>query len=117
MKKSSPSKKGRPKRTPTSDIYFRCNLCDFTTETLGELKIHKHGNHRNNPAPNYLDMGEAAVAKLDEKNGSSKTTILRTIMADYNVQQHIQKARPALHRALEGGVRIGRLRKGGQGKK
>eukprot|EP00092_Neocalanus_flemingeri_P007197 GFUD01007775.1.p1 GENE.GFUD01007775.1~~GFUD01007775.1.p1 ORF type:complete len:617 (+),score=219.18 GFUD01007775.1:50-1900(+) len=100
-----------------AEVYFKCDLCCFPFDTLGELKVHKYGDHEDQDKPSYLDLAEAAVAKLNKKSGVSKSTILTEIMSDPSVTDHIEKARQFLNKAVRAGVQRGRLRQGQPGKK
>jgi len=113
-KKNTPKKSRLPKG---AEVYFKCNLCCFPFDTLGELKVHKFGDHEDQDKPSYLDLAEAAVIKLNRKTGVSKATILTEIMSDPSVTDHIEKARQFLNKAMRAGVQKGRLRQGQPGKK
>lgn len=110
VKKSSKLPKG-------AEVYFKCNICCFPFDTLGELKVHKYGDHENEEKPSYLDLAEAAVMKLNRKIGVSRATILTEIMSDPSVTDHIEKARQFLNKALKAGIQKGRLRQGVAGRK
>lgn len=113
-KKTTPKKSKLPRG---AEVYFKCNLCCFPFDTLGELKVHKYSDHEDQDKPSYLDLAEAAVAKLNRKSGVSKATILTEIMSDPSVTDHIEKARQFLNKAMRAGVQRGRLRQGQPGKK
>jgi len=112
------SKSQKKTRLPKgAEVYFKCNLCCFPFDTLGELKVHKYGDHEDQDKPSYLDLAEAAVAKLNKKGGVSKGNMLTEIMSDPSVTDHIEKARQYLNKALRAGVQKGRLKQGQAGKK
>jgi len=121
--RSSPRKpkKVRPKRSPkTEHVLFNCTICNFNSEILGELNIHKYSNHKNQAKPGYLDMAEVVIAKLDDKSGSNKTNILKQMLSDHPdlIPEEKNTASQILSRALNGGVNLGRIRetkKGGKG--
>ena len=46
-----------------------CNICHFPFTLIGDLKLHKYTDHENQPKPNYLDLAEAALTRLSNKNG------------------------------------------------
>jgi len=114
-------KKTRPKRSPKKlEVLFKCTICTFNSEILGELNIHKHSSHKNQKKPSYLDMAEVVIGKLNDKSGSNKTNILKEMMTDHYelIPEDKNKASQILSRALSGGVNLGRLRetkKGGKG--
>lgn len=123
-KKAKKTKKkptsSRPKRTPKpAEVTFKCTICSFTSDTLGELMVHKQGNHKNQAKPSYLDMGEAAIMTLDNKSGSSKSTILKYILSEHStvISEDSKKAGKLLGVALEAGIVLGRLRQGTLGRK
>ena len=71
-------KSTRPKRSQKKiEVIFKCTICTFNSEILGELNIHKHNSHKNQSKPSYLDMAEVVIAKLNDKSGSNKTNILK----------------------------------------
>lgn len=107
----------KPRLPKGAEVYFKCNFCCFPFDTLGELKIHKYGDHEDQDKPSYLDLAEAAVVKLNRKSGVSKATILTEIMSDPSVTDHIEMARQYLNKALRAGVQKGRLKQGQPGKK
>eukprot|EP00092_Neocalanus_flemingeri_P010384 GFUD01011192.1.p1 GENE.GFUD01011192.1~~GFUD01011192.1.p1 ORF type:complete len:641 (+),score=221.43 GFUD01011192.1:47-1969(+) len=115
------SRTTRPKRSPKKvEVLFKCTICTFNSEILGELNIHKHSSHKNQSKPSYLDMAEVVIAKLDDKSGSNKTNIFKQMMSDHApvIPEEKNKASQILSRALSGGVQLGRLRetkKGGKG--
>ena len=61
------------------NVLFDCCHCTFQSDILGELKIHKHMNHVGSEAPNYLDMAEAAVAKLEDSSRVLELNILKVL--------------------------------------
>ena len=61
-------------------VLFGCSHCTFHSDILGELKIHSHSNHEDCAAPTYLDMAEAAVAKLDDSAGVEEMTVLKVTL-------------------------------------
>lgn len=116
-KKTSSS---RPKRViKPAEVAFKCGICKFVSDTIGELKIHCHSNHKSQPKPSYLDMGEAAIMILDDKSGSSKSTILKHILSEHSavITENSKQAGKLLAVALEAGVELGRLRQGILGRK
>jgi len=121
-KKSKKGKKDPPRSTRRPrDAMFECYECDFRVETIGELNIHTYGNHNAvyNNKPTFLDMAEASIAKLSERNGTSRTTLLKTIMADYGhvVEVNANIAKRILNRSIKIGIDMGRIHGGEPGKK
>lgn len=109
-----------PRRTNVRrESLFSCRYCDFRTETIGELNIHTFGNHDSRTRPTFLDMAEATVAKMADRNGTSRAALLRAILADYGhvVEVNAQTARQILINSLRRGIELGRLRTGVPGKK
>ena len=83
-------KNTRPKRTPkTKEVVFKCTICTFNSEVLGELNIHKYCSHKNQKKPGYLDMAEVVIAKLNDKSGSNKTNILKVGVKRYCKVEYI----------------------------
>jgi len=95
---------------------FKCTYCTFNTEILGELVIHKYTCHKSQPKPSYLDMAEIAVYSKGS-HGARKEAVLEILERDYSdfLNSDRKQSKQMLSRALEGGVSIGRLRKGGKG--
>jgi len=87
------------------------------SETVGDLNIHIHEAHGGD-RPTYMDMAEAIVYKLNEKFGSSRTTILKNIMTEYGhwIEVNQNQAKAQLKRSLDKGLQIGRVRNGTLGK-
>ena len=71
------SKKSSSKKVAEESVLFVCDHCTFQSDILGELKIHRHNNHEGCEAPSYLDMSEAAVAKLEDCSGVMEMCILK----------------------------------------
>eukprot|EP00092_Neocalanus_flemingeri_P028700 GFUD01031161.1.p1 GENE.GFUD01031161.1~~GFUD01031161.1.p1 ORF type:complete len:625 (+),score=162.61 GFUD01031161.1:41-1915(+) len=97
------------------EVNFECSQCKFTSEILGELKIHQYSNHEDSKAPSYLDMAEAAVAKLGDTSGVSELTISKEVLFDNfdlikSREEDKTRACQLLNQALEGGVKLGRLK-------
>jgi len=96
---------------------FKCPNCALTCETIGQLNVHKHSEH-GEEKPSVLDMGEAVVARLQDKSGSPKDRILKEILADFaDVVEDADKVGNLLGIALVEGIEYGRLRQGTSGKK
>jgi len=120
-KKKSKSIKNKkmPKKNIPLDTMFKCPEpdCDFASETIGELKIHLHEVHGGDK-PTYMDMAEAIIVKLNEKYGSSRTTIIKNIMTEYghHIEVNQNQAKAILKRSLDKGLKIGRVRNGTLGK-
>jgi len=106
----------RPRGKGSKAIVFRCSYCTFNTEILGELVIHKYTCHKGQPKPSYLDMAEIAVYSKGS-HGARKEKVLEILEQDYSeyLNSDRKQSKQMLSRALEGGVSIGRLRKGGKG--
>lgn len=119
--KSVKNAKGPPRRKQPKDTLFQCKEegCEeeFMSETLGDLRIHLHEAH-NGDKPTYMDMAEAIVYKLNEKFGSSRTTILKNMMTEYGhwIELNQNQAKAQLKRSLDRGLEIGRVRNGTLGK-
>jgi len=119
--KSVKNAKGPPRRKQPKDTLFQCKEegCEeeFMSETLGDLRIHLHETH-NGDKPTYMDMAEAIVYKLNEKFGSSRTTILKNMMTEYGhwIELNQNQAKAQLKRSLDRGLEIGRVRNGTLGK-
>eukprot|EP00092_Neocalanus_flemingeri_P017238 GFUD01018641.1.p1 GENE.GFUD01018641.1~~GFUD01018641.1.p1 ORF type:complete len:471 (-),score=126.30 GFUD01018641.1:656-2068(-) len=97
------------------EVNFECSQCKFTSEILGELKIHQYSNHEDSKAPSYLDMAEAAVAKLGDTSGVSELTISKDVLFDNfdlikSRGDDKTRACQLLNQALKGGVKLGRLK-------
>jgi len=61
-------------------VIFKCVLCSFPFDTIGQMKIHKYADHENEDKPSYLDLIEAAImAKKNRKTGVSKNLLLQVI--------------------------------------
>lgn len=120
-KKKSKTVKNKkmPKKNIPRDTMFKCPMpdCDFASETIGELKIHLHEVH-DGEKPTYMDMAEAIIVKLNEKYGSSRTTIIKNIMTEYghHIEVNQNQAKAILKRSLDKGLKIGRVRNGTLGK-
>lgn len=101
------------------EAMFSCRYCDFKTETIGELNIHTFGNHDDSTRPTFLDMAEATVAKMADRNGTSRAALLRAILEDYGhvVEVNPVTARLILQNSVRRGIELGRLRTGVPGKK
>lgn len=96
---------------------FKCPNCALTFETIGQLNVHKHSEH-GEEKPTVLDMGEAVIARLQEKSGSPKDRILKEILSDFaDVVEDADKVGNLLGIALVEGIEYGRLRQGTSGKK
>ena len=60
-----------------------CNICHFPFTLIGDLKLHKYTDHENQPKPNYLDLAEAALTRLSNKNGGvSSQKLLKVLMTN-----------------------------------
>lgn len=68
QKKSGPGK--------AAEVYFKCNLCLFPFDTLGEMKVHRYTDHEQQERPSYLDLAEAALVRLNRKKGAGGLTVL-----------------------------------------
>jgi len=92
-------------------VLFVCSHCTFESENLGELKIHQYNNHKGCDAPSYLDMAEAAIAKLENNLGLSERSILKEVLFENfdSIVENKSRAGQLLNQALRGGVKIGRL--------
>jgi len=90
---------------------FECGNCTFRSNTLGELKMHKHENHESCEAPSYLDMAEAALTRIDGGSGVEEILILKEVLFEHFDAITEEKAEAArlLKQALRAGVRLGRL--------
>lgn len=117
--KKKPAAKSRPKRSTATEVEFKCSICSFASETVGELVIHKYSSHKKQSKPSYLDLGEAAVVTLDNKQGSSKSEILKYILSAHSnvINDDKKSASKLLAVALAAGIELGRLRQGLLGRK
>ena len=59
-----------------AEVYFKCNLCLFPFDTLGEMKVHRYTDHEQQERPSYLDLAEAALVRLNRKKGAGGLTVL-----------------------------------------
>jgi len=101
----------------TPSAMFKCPNCALTFETIGQLNVHKHSVHGESK-PIVLDMGEAVIARLQEKAGSPKDKILKEILTEFaDVVEDKNKVGNLLGIALVEGIEYGRLRQGTSGKK
>ena len=120
-----------PKKTATTgkgtgnEVYFNCNICAFPFDTLGQMKIHKFGDHENEDRPSFLDLAEAAImSKKNRKTGVSRNIMLQVnvdipgdeynpllqeAMKDPSVTEPKAKAMYLLNKALKAGIGKGRL--------
>ena len=108
-------------------VIFKCLVCSFPFDTLGQMKIHKYADHENEEKPSYLDLIEAAImAKKNRKTGVSKNLLLQVItdylseyksiilfaqeaMREPSVTDPKTKAVYLLSKALKAGLARGRL--------
>ena len=65
----------RPRGKSSKDILYRCPLCTFSTEILGELIIHKFKEHDQQQKPSYLDLAEVVIASLHNNQGAKKDVV------------------------------------------
>ena len=64
--------------------------------------------------PSILDMGEAVIARLQEKSGAPKDKVLKNILADFGeMVEDAAKVENKLGIALVEGIEWGRLRQVG----
>eukprot|EP00092_Neocalanus_flemingeri_P028701 GFUD01031162.1.p1 GENE.GFUD01031162.1~~GFUD01031162.1.p1 ORF type:complete len:580 (-),score=134.60 GFUD01031162.1:102-1841(-) len=96
-------------------VRFDCIHCNFHSDILGKLKIHQHNNHEDCEPPSYLDMAEAAVAKLDDTSGVTELIISKEVLFDHfdlikSRGEDKARACQLLDQALRGGVKLGRLK-------
>jgi len=120
-KRAPPKKAPAAKKAPVPQTgptqLFKCPNCPQTFETIGQLNVHKHAEHGEDK-PSVLDMGEAVVARLQDKAGSPKDRILKEILSDFgDVVEDKAKVGNLLGIALVEGIEYGRLRQGTSGKK
>ena len=62
-----------------------CNICHFPFTLIGDLKLHKYTDHENQPKPNYLDLAEAALTRLSNKNGGVSSQKLLKVCISVNI--------------------------------
>ena len=74
------NKKSSMKKVVKECVVFACDACSFQSDILGELKIHSHNTHEGCEAPSYLDMAEAAIAKLEDSSGVVEMSILKVLL-------------------------------------
>ena len=67
----------RARGKSSKEILYRCPLCTFTCEVLGELIIHKFKNHSQQMKPTYLDIAEVVVAQMNINTGGTKEVIFQ----------------------------------------
>ena len=72
----------RPKVTKLANkdnsVFFKCIVCSFPFDTLGQMKVHKFSDHEDEERPSFLDLAEAAImVKKNRKSGVSKNLILQ----------------------------------------
>ena len=72
----------RPKVTKLANkdnnVFFKCIVCSFPFDTLGQMKVHKFADHEDEERPSFLDLAEAAImVKKNRKSGVSKNLILQ----------------------------------------
>lgn len=110
------SKKAPVVATGPSSL-FKCPNCALTVETIGQMNVHKHADHGESK-PSVLDMGEAIIARLQDKGGSPKDKILKEIQTEFgDMVENKDKVGNLLGIALVEGIEFGRLRQGTSGKK
>merc|ERR1719244_1192929 len=73
----------KPKESSGSSQGFLCSQCSFVSDTLGELKIHRHNTHESSEAPSFLDMAEAAIVQVDDGNGVEEIYIFKDVLFDH----------------------------------
>ena len=67
-------------KSDKNEVFFKCDVCSFPFETIGQMKIHKYADHENEEKPSYLDLAEAAImCKKNRKNGVSKNLMLQVL--------------------------------------
>merc|ERR1712096_113634 len=61
--------------------------------------------------PSYLDMAEAAIARLEDNLGLSERSILKEVLFENfdSIVENKSRAGQLLNQALKGGVKLGRL--------
>jgi len=114
------AKRANTKKAKNEYIHFDCGHCTFQSEILGELKLHQHTDHEEEGCapPSYLDMAEAAIAKLGDRSGVEELTILKEVLFDHfdSIAEDKSRASQLLCQALRGGVKLGRLKVNRRGK-
>jgi len=114
---STPAAKRGPVVATGPSSLFKCPNCALTVETIGQLNVHKHSDH-GEEKPSVLDMGEAVIARLQDKAGSPKDKILKEILTEFaDVVEDKEKLASLLGIAMVEGIEFGRLRQGTSGKK
>ena len=83
------NKKSSLKKVVKESVLFACAECSFQSDILGELKIHNSNTHEGCEAPSYLDMAEAAIAKLEDSSGVVEMSILKVITIHNNIEESI----------------------------
>merc|ERR1719430_2178108 len=108
----------KPKESPGSSQGFLCSQCSFVSDTLGELKIHRHNTHESSEAPSFLDMAEAAIVQVDDGKGVEEIPIFKDVLFDHfdTIEENKMTAERILKQALREGVKLGRLRMSRKGK-
>jgi len=108
----------KPKKSPSSSQGFLCSQCSFVSDTLGELKIHRHNTHESSEAPSFLDMAEAAIVQVDDGNGVEEISIFKDVLFDHfdTIGEDKLTAERILKQALREGVKLGRLRMSRKGR-
>merc|ERR1719430_293273 len=108
----------KPKESPGSSQGFLCSQCSFVSDTLGELKIHRHNTHESSEAPSFLDMAEAAIVQVDDGNGVEEISIFKDVLFDHfdTIGEDKLTAERILKQALREGVKLGRLRMSRKGR-
>ena len=67
-------------KSDKNEVFFKCDVCQFPFETIGQMKIHKYADHENEEKPSFLDLAEAAImCKKNRKIGVSKNIMLQVI--------------------------------------
>ena len=108
----------RPRITKSSkDILYRCPFCTFSCEVLGELNIHIYKEHEKQQKPSYLDLAEVIIAKFDLLTGGRREIVFQNMEANYPeyLLEDKKQSQQMFNRAVEGGIQLGRIRKGGKG--
>ena len=71
-------RKSGSKPSSKNEVFFKCDVCSFPFETIGQMKIHKYADHENEEKPSFLDLAEAAImCKKNRKIGVSKNIMLQ----------------------------------------